>query len=224
SAVKIISDKAKSETAINDYVEVGIRVEYSTGRYRYRITKGFDATRIGEALTEEESWQITMKDIEVDRTELVLTKYKPVYDEEEKRKIINQLILPNLRQYSFFQGEEVDSIIDFTKSSSIKDAVRTLTNISKYEELHEILAEIALKAEKDLNKQNKASKQQNEALENALISKDKLLEAQSNTEKLLKQYQDTYEKAEEEKNNVEKNFANAEKRKELDDQLKIENA
>ena len=44
------------------------------------------------------------------------------------------MILPNLRQYSFFQGEEVDSIIDFGKKSSIEEAVRTLTDISKYEE------------------------------------------------------------------------------------------
>lgn len=224
SAVKIISDKAKSETSLNDYVEVGIRVEYSTGRHKYRITKEFDATRIGEALTEDESWQITTKDIEVDRTELVLTKYKPIYDEEEKRKIINQLILPNLRQYSFFQGEEVDSIIDFTKSSSIRDAVRTLTNISKYEELHTLLEEVAAKAEKDLNKQNKASKQQNEALDTALASKEELQKKLTDSEKLLKEYQDTYEKAQEEKNKVEKNFANAEKRKELDDLLKIERA
>ena len=223
-AVKIISDKAKAETEINDFTEVGIRVEYSTGRHKYRITKSFQATRIAEPLTLESSWQINIDDIEVDKTELILTKFKPIYDEEEKLKIINQLILPNLRQYSFFQGEEVDSIIDFSKSSSIEDAVKTLTNISKYEDLYQILVDIAEKAEKDLNKQNNSSKDQSERLEIALKDKENLKDRLDKDLELLSQARETYEKAEDEKNTLEQNFANAEKRKDFDDKIKDKNA
>ena len=39
------------------------------------------------------------------------------YDFEVKRK--------DLRQYSFFQGEEVEDIIDFSKKQSIKEAIET---------------------------------------------------------------------------------------------------
>lgn len=222
-AVKIISDKAKNETSIGDKVQTGIKIEYSTERFKYQITKSFTATRLSEKITDFDSWQITMDDMEVDKTDHVLPKYKPVYDAEEKQKIINRLILPTLRQYSFFQGEEVDKMIDFNKKSSIEDAVRTLTNISKYEEIAEIVKEIADKAEKDLNKQTKSTSDHNDRLENALEVKKDLLEKLEQESEKLNDYSSLYEAAEQEKNDLEQNFANAEKRKELDDKISSKN-
>ncbi|MBT9187757.1 hypothetical protein [Zobellia russellii] len=218
-AVKIISDKAKNETSIGDQVQTGIKIEYSTGRYKYQVIKSFTATRISEKITDFDSWQVTIDDIEVDKTDHVLPKYKPVYDAEEKQKIISQLILPTLRQYSFFQGEEVDKMIDFSKKSSIEDAVRTLTNISKYEEIAKIVKDVAIKAEKDLNSQNKSTAEHNERLEIAInTKKDLQLKLDQESEKLI-EFKGLYEAAEQEKNNLEQNFANAEKRKELDDKI-----
>lgn len=222
-AVKIISDKAKNETSIGDQVQTGIKIEYSTGRYKYQITKSFTATRISEKITDFDSWQITIDDMEVDKTDHVLPKYKPVYDAEEKQKIISQLILPTLRQYSFFQGEEVDKMIDFSKKSSIEDAVRTLTNISKYEDIADIVQDIAEKAEKDLNKQTKSTSDHNDRLENALATKKELLDKLTQETEKLKEFNTLYEAAEQEKNDLEQNFANAEKRKELDDKISNKN-
>ena len=222
-AYKVISDKAKNETSVGEQTETGIRIEYTTGRFLYQITKSFVATRLQGNLTDQSSWQVTFNDLEVDKTDTVLPKYKPVYDVDEKRKIINQLILPNLRQYSFFQGEEVDRIIDFSKKSSIEDAVRTLTNISVYEELSEKINEITSKAEKDLNKQNKVSTDQSDRLDAAIVTKENLLEKLEQEEKNLKEFQQLYQEAEQEKNDLEQNFANAEKRKELDDKISVKN-
>ena len=174
-------------------------------------------------LSDFESWQVTLDDIEVDKTDHILPKYKPVYDSEEKQKIISQLILPNLRQYSFFQGEEVDKMIDFSKKSSIEEAVRTLTNISKYEEIAEIVNDVADKAEKDLNKQTKSTSDHNERLEKAIDVKKDLLEKLEQELEKLKEFNSLYESAEEEKNDLEQNFANAEKRKELDDKISDKN-
>lgn len=218
-AVKIISDKAKNETSIGNQVQTGIKIEYSTGRYKYQIVKSFTATRISEKITDFDSWQIIIDDIEIDKTAHILPKYKPVYDAEEKQKIISQLIVPTLRQYSFFQGEEVDKMIDFSKKSSIEDAVRTLTNISKYEEVAEIVQDIAIKAEKDLNRQTNATSEHNDRLEKAIELKDELQEKLSQETEKLGEFNNLYETAEQEKNELEQNFANAEKRKELDDKI-----
>ncbi len=220
-AYKIISDKAKNETAIQDRVTSGIRIEYSTGRYKYQITKSFTATRIKENITDFDSWQISIDDLEVEQSELVLHRYKNVYDYDEKLRIINKLILPNLRQYSFLQGEEVDKIIDFSKKSSIEDAVRTLTNISKYEELASLIKDISSKSEKDLNKQTKETSAQNNRLELAIEEKKLIEEKLKNEEETLVQFQTLYEEAEREKNDLDQKYANAEKRKELDDKIKI---
>jgi DNA sulfur modification protein DndD len=222
-AVKIISDKAKNETSIGEQVQTGIKIEYSTGRYKYQITKSFTATRISEKLTDFDSWQITIDDIEVDKTDHVLPKYKPVYDAEEKQKIISQLILPTLRQYSFFQGEEVDKMIDFSKKSSIEDAVRTLTNISKYEDIADIVKDLAVKAEKELNKQTNATSENNDRLDKAIVFKKELQEKQIQETKKLKDFNTLYEAAEQEKNELDQNFVNAQKRKELDDKISEKN-
>ena len=218
-AVKIISDKAKNETSIGESVQTGIRLEYSTGRYNYQITKSFTATRISEKITDFDSWQITINDLEVDKTDHILPKYKPVYDAEEKQKVISQLIVPTLRQYSFFQGEEVDKMIDFSKKSSIEDAVKTLTNISKYEEIVGIIKDISLKAEKDLNTQTKATSTHNDRFELAIFAKADLEDRLKQDLEKLAEFKQLYETAEQEKNDLEQNFANAEKRKELDDKI-----
>lgn len=218
-AVKIISDKAKNETSIGDKVQTGIKIEYSTGLFKYQIVKSFTATRISEKITDTDSWQVTIDDIEVDKTDHILPKYKPVYDADEKQKIISQLILPTLRQYSFFQGEEVDKMIDFSKKSSIEDAVRTLTNISKYEEIADIVKDIAEKAEKDLNKQTKSTSEHNDRLDQAIDLKKELQDKFGQENEKLAEFNNLYEAAEQEKNDLEQNFANAEKRKELDDKI-----
>ncbi len=218
-AVKIISDKAKNETSIGQSVETGIRLEYSTGRYKYQITKSFTATRISEKITDFDSWQITVNDLEVDKTDHILPKYKPVYDAEEKQKVISQLIVPTLRQYSFFQGEEVDKMIDFSKKSSIEDAVKTLTNISKYEEVVDIVKDLASKAEKDLNTQTKTTSSHNDRFEQAVLVKKDLEDRLEQDKEKLGEFNQLYETAEQEKNDLEQNFANAEKRKELDDKI-----
>jgi DNA sulfur modification protein DndD len=222
-AVKIISDKAKNETPIGDSLDCGIQVEYSTGRYKYKIRKSFTATRISENITSFESWQITMNDDEIDKTELILHKYKPVYDAEEKANIIKKLILPNLRQYSFFQGEEVDSIIDFGKKTSIEEAVRTLTDISKYEELVKLSKYYKDSAEKDLNRQIRANSEHNDRLEKAIEIKQNIETTLKNDELKLKEFEKAYDDAEAEKNELEQNFGNAQKRNELDILIKEKN-
>lgn len=222
-AVKIISDKAKNETPIGSSVDCGIQVEYSRVRHKYKIRKSFTATRISENITSFDSWQITMNDDEIDKTELILHKYKPVYDAEEKANIIKQLILPNLRQYSFFQGEEVDSIIDFGKKTSIEEAVRTLTDISKYEELVKLSKYYKDSAEKDLNRQTKANSEHNDRLEKAIETKQNIESTLKNDELKLREFEKAYDEAEAEKNELEQNFGNAQKRNELDIIIKDKN-
>ena len=107
--VKIVSDKAKNETSIRDTIDCAIQIEYTFGkRHKYQIVKSFTLTKLNDNISDPTCWQFTMNDTEVNRTELILTKYKPIYDEDEKKKIIDRLIMPAFRKYSFFQGEEVD--------------------------------------------------------------------------------------------------------------------
>ncbi|MDM1530755.1 AAA family ATPase [Myroides odoratimimus] len=219
-AYKIISDKAKHEISIQDYVECGIEIIYSTGLWKYRIIKSFTATKLNHDVSKPEAWLINLNDIEISKTDHILPKFSPIYDEVEKLKIIDQLIVPNLRQYSFLQGEEVDSIIDFSKRESIKVAVNTLTDMTKYETISDVLKDLKKRAEIDLNKQKSSSTAQSDRLKDATETKNDHEKSLEQYIKQLKEYENTYEVAEQEKNNLEAHFSNAEKRKELDDKIK----
>lgn len=219
--VKILSDKAKNEASLQERIDCGIQIEYTFGtRYKYQIIKSFTATKLNEEINDVNSWQFILNDIEVNRTELIIQKYKPIYDEDEKRRIVDRLIMPAFRKYSFFQGEEVDKIIDFTKKSSIEEAVKNLTDINKYEQLVDLTTYFKERAEKDLNSQNKASTDQNLRLESAIRLKEEITQKLNYELNKLSEYETTYENAEKEKNELDKNYANAEKRKELDDKIK----
>lgn len=219
--VKILSDKAKNETQIRDKVDCAIQVEYTYGKlHKFQIIKSFTLTKLNNDISDPNSWQFTINDTEINKTDLVLTKYKPVYDEDEKRKIIDRLILPNFRKYSFFQGEEVDDIIDFSEKDSIEEAVQNLTDISKYRKLVDLTEEFKIKAERDLANQNNANDQQARDLNNAIAEKDKVREQLDHETKKLSEWETTFSDAEKEKNNLDKIYANADKRKELDDKLR----
>ena len=213
--VKIVSDKAKKETSIRDTLDCAIKIEYTNGkRYKYQIIKSFTLTKLNDNISDPSSWQFTMNDTEVNRTELILTKYKPIYDEEEKKSIIDRLIMPAFRKYSFFQGEEVDEIIDFGKKESIEEAVKNLTDISKYNELVDLTEELKGKAEKELLNQNTANEKQAGALDDAIEEKNRVQEQLKRELETLKTWETTFSDAEKEKNHLDKTYANAEKRKE----------
>ena len=218
---RIISDKAKKETAVRRTVTCAIQVEYTFGtRNKYQITKSFTLTKLSEDLSDPNSWQFFINPTEINKTDLVLTKYKPVYDEDEKRKIIDRLIDTNFRKYSFFQGEEVDDIIDFSEKSSIEEAVQNLTDISKYKKLVELTEEFKIKAERDLGAQNNSNDKQAQDLDNAIREKEKVVEQLTHETIKLSEWETTFSDAEKEKNNLDKTYANADKRKDIDDKLK----
>ncbi|MET0574028.1 MAG: hypothetical protein ABWZ79_21595, partial [Pedobacter agri] len=219
--VKIISDKVKNETPVQGKVICGVQIEYTqANRLKYQITKSFTAIKLNEDFTNPNSWQYILNDLEVNKTDLVLPKYKPVYDEDEKLKIIDALILPQFRKYSFLQGEEVDKIIDFTEKESIEAAVKNLTDISKYETLEDLVDYVNSKAYEDLKDQMKSNDAQSKRLNDAIADKERLELLLKQDEEKLKEWEETYSKAEKEKNELDKVYANADKRRELDEKIK----
>lgn len=219
--VKIISDKAKYETPLHGKINCGVQIEYTqANRIMFQITKSFTAIKLNEDFTNQNSWQFILNDIEVNKTDLVLPKYKPVYDEDEKLKIIDSLILPAFRKYSFLQGEEVDKIIDFSEKASIEEAVKNLTDISKYEKLEELVNYVNWKASEDLKNQTNSNDAQSKRLNDAIQDKERLEVSLNQEKEKLKEWEETYSKAEKEKNELDKSYANADKRKELDEKIK----
>ena len=222
--LKVVSDKAKFECEINETIECGIRIEYTQGtRYKYRITKSFQVSRLGDSITEKGDWHFVHADLQVDRSELVLHRYRPIYDEDEKRNIINYLITPVFRRYSFLQGEEMDKIIDFSEKSSIVDAVHHLTDINLYSKLVTVSEDIEKKARNSLEQRNNANDAQAKLFKEAVQSLEKKQIELKRLEEQLSQMESTFAEAEKEKTELDKQYANAEQSKELSDKLKEAN-
>ncbi|WP_282636533.1 hypothetical protein [Sphingobacterium thalpophilum] len=219
--VKIISDKAKYDTPIQGKVTCGVQIEYTqANRLKFQITKSFTAIKLNEDFTNINSWQFILNDLEVNKTDLVLPKYKPVYDEDEKLKIIDALILPVFRKYSFLQGEEVDNIIDFSEKESIEEAVKNLTDISRYESLEDLVRYVSDKAYGDLKSQTNSNNIQSKRLDDAIEEKERIEVLLKQEEEKLKEWEDTFSRAEKEKNELDKIYVNADKRRELDEKIK----
>lgn len=225
-AIKICSDKAKNEASVNDLIECNVALEFSDDRFRYRICKGFRIKKLkaNASLIDNSDWQVFFKSLEVSKKDIALLEFHEVYDEDEQRRILDKLIQPNLREYSLFQGEEIDKLIDFNQADSINRAVKTLTDINKYDELEKITKYVAERAEKDLtdsvSSNNAASKNYLKILEEKNTKNTSL---ESELEK-LKSYEHSYSENKREVDNLESLNENAAARKEFDDKLKEQNA
>jgi DNA sulfur modification protein DndD len=56
----------------------------------------------------------------------------------EVEKIKKKILPDNIRPYMWFQGEQVESIIDFGASDSLTNAINVLSNISRFDEIKEL--------------------------------------------------------------------------------------
>jgi len=219
-AVKIVSDKAKSEANLGDTIECGIKIQYSDNRFRYQITKSLRAKKLGESLTDPSHWQIFINEMEVSKRDILLLTYHPVYDDHEKNIILNKLIQQKLRPYSLFQGEEVDKLIDFSNPKAINEAVTTLTNINKYNEFKNLTDYIFKRAEDSLTRKTQSSSQDTAHYDRMLKDREDLREKLSNEEEKYKRFKISYDENKKDVDDLEAANTNATQRKVYEDKIK----
>lgn len=134
---------------------------------------------------------------------------------------IKRTILPNnIKPYMWFQGEQVESIIDFNKESTLTQAINVLSNISKYDRIIEVANALKESSSKELNKKQRdlsGDKSKSESLElerQELISKIRALELQD------LQIKDNLATAEENSERLLSKLADAQKIRELEERRK----
>lgn len=136
---KIISDKAKAES--------------KDGRVTASVSITFHNMEKDNVFILERKYSVTIKDgqvIESNDSEFTVMKKdlsylnaKMVTDEDEKRRIVSNILPSHIKDYLWFQGEQVESIIDFNKQDSLTKAINVLSSIKRYDELIEIAASAA---------------------------------------------------------------------------------
>ena len=86
--------------------------------------------------------------------------------------IIADLFPEGIRGYIWFQGESLDSLIDFRKKQNLKDAVRHISYYPYYEKLTSIISKAKTKIESQESKKLKEANKQNSEIRSLLLKID----------------------------------------------------
>jgi len=177
----IISDKAISD-ANDGIISASVTLTfYNTEKdclyildRRYSVKKSED--KIIEDFDSEET--IWFK-------ELSYLNAKEIKDSDQIEKIKKSILPDNIKPYMWFQGEQVESIIDFNQNDTLTRAINILSNITSYDNIIAVADSLKESSLKEFNKKQRdlsGDKGKSEGLEldrQYLIERIKGLELQN---------------------------------------------
>ncbi|BAV07710.1 DNA sulfur modification protein DndD [Filimonas lacunae] len=137
----LISDKAKAEIE-NGRLSAAVKITFHNLEKDsvYILERRYSITVTDGKIQEDNDGEFTIME-----KELSYLNARMVTDVDRKRMIVNSILPPQIKDYLWFQGEQVESIIDFNQKDTLTKAVNVLSNISRYDSMIEI-AEAAAKA------------------------------------------------------------------------------
>ncbi|MDL5029787.1 AAA family ATPase [Vibrio sp. TMPB1044] len=149
----LISDKAKHQCQLGERVsaEVSLDVTSSVGK-QYRLVRIYDAKKVADR-----EWE-SSPDSHLLIHEFSSAKWNLV-PEKNHNSIINRVIPGHIKPYMWFQGEQVDSLMDLTDSSALAQVVNLLSDIKDYDDIIALSDNGSNKAENELKRaKNKLSR------------------------------------------------------------------
>jgi DNA sulfur modification protein DndD len=131
---KIISDKAKHDNLNGKVSALASITFHSLDRDKvYILERRYTIEIKNKVIIENNDSEFTIM-----QKDLSFLNAMMVTDEEEKRRIIAYILPPQIKDYLWFQGEQVESIIDFNKQDTLTKAINVLSNITRYDQIEEI--------------------------------------------------------------------------------------
>jgi len=142
----LISDKAKANCQVGETISAEVTlIVTSTGDKKYKLERIFKAKKLADREWESDT------DSTILISEFLQTKWN-LLPSAKYSHIINRVIPGHIKPYMWFQGEQVDSLMDLADSSALSQVVNLLSDISDYDDLISIAKNGASKADKDLKK------------------------------------------------------------------------
>lgn len=189
---KIISDKAKADAKDGKLsTSVSITFHNLESDNVYILERKYTVTVAEGNIIESNDSELTIM-----QKELSYLNAKMVTDEERKKAIIASILPPQIKDYLWFQGEQVESIIDFNKQDTLTKAINVLSSISRYDEIKEVAASAAKAANNEYDREVKR------------LSKDTDKSAQLEKEK--QRIEEKIEDLQREQTEIENNLSRAE--------------
>jgi DNA sulfur modification protein DndD len=191
---KLISDKAKAE-ADGGRVTASVKITFHNVERdsMYILERRYSVSIESGNILENNDGEFTIME-----KELSYLNARMVTDEDKKKSILNSILPSQIKDYLWFQGEQVESIIDFNKQDTLTKAVNVLSNIARYDAMIEIAQAAAKTATTEYDREVKR------------LSKDSVKSAQLETRKSDLERKIQNEKAEQQE--INNNLSRAESR------------
>jgi len=131
---KLISDKAKAQ-ADSGRVTASVKITFHNVERdnMYILERRYSVSIEPGNILEDNDAEFTIME-----KELSYLNARMVTDEDKKRSILNSILPSQIKDYLWFQGEQVESIIDFNKQDTLTKAVNVLSNIARYDAMIDI--------------------------------------------------------------------------------------
>lgn len=157
---EFINKRALFNAQINDKIRASVQIEIEDDKGNdYIIERSVSALRLeGEEWDSNDAWQVGGNMLKVSFDSTTGTKVLNDLLAEDK---INELFPDGIRNYIWFQGESLESLINFRNKETLKAAVKHISYFPYYEKLSEIISKSKLKITgiesrklKEVNKHN----------------------------------------------------------------------
>jgi DNA sulfur modification protein DndD len=128
---ELISDKVKYES-VDGEVSASVSITFNNKEQDrvYVLRRTYTAKIEGGEVVKNNNKNSVL--IVIDK-EMSFLSGSLIDDENQKQLIINKILPRNLKRYLWFQGEQVESIIDFNDQGALTSAINVLSNMSYYE-------------------------------------------------------------------------------------------
>jgi DNA sulfur modification protein DndD len=194
--INLASDMAKSCAEVGEIIEVIVQLlianptDKSSTPTEYLLTRSIKFERIIDIkdFNDPSGWKVDSKSVEkVEMKDILNFK---VMNELGAFDRISKLLLPNdMEPYLWFQGEQVDSLIDFKNEDSLTNAIDILSGIKIFDTYIEIAKKVSGQATEAYNKEERDNLKLNKNAEYNLKEKgkfEKLIEKEEgNLEKIV---------------------------------------
>jgi DNA sulfur modification protein DndD len=139
--LELISDKALHNSRNEKiYAKVAITFHNPLNDNEFILERKFGCKCSKDSKTPDNDSEFT-----VQKKDLSYLNAKLVTDEIEKNRIRDKILPSDIKPYLWFQGEQVESIIDFNKQDTLTRAINVLSSIKRYDQL-KLIASAAAKA------------------------------------------------------------------------------
>ncbi len=219
---KLVSDKAKLLCLLDGKIETSVEIIFSNNEKgdEYIIKRIYQIYRTDTGNDTEFKWR------ESSESQLFLYKKEKylearlIKNADEIASIIKRILPNDIQPYLWFQGEQVDGLIDFKNNSTLTNAINVLSDIREFDFFVDLSKRALESAENEFRKEQRrliGNNQKSESLDN---EKKKLIVKIERLEKELSEHRDGLMYAQEEQEKLHGQVEIAQHIRELDQEEK----